>query len=232
MAVAVVSRSQWGARWPIPQGRHVPLSARRFTVTHWPGGTASLDEAANVRNIEAFHVQQQRWACIGYNFLVGRSGRVFEGAGRDTRGIHEASRNTDGFGICLMVSIGEAAPWPMLDATRALYEQLCHQTGRRLTMSWHSAHFATQCPGPSVTQWTRAGMPSGGGPLGDDDMTPDQARQLADIQARLATGLPGTPGNDQPNGFGSLQTLDWRVRDLFGRVERLERTVLDAIRQR
>jgi hypothetical protein len=161
--VAILPRTSWGATRPVPGGRAVPLSSRRFYVVHWPGTTAGADPAAMIRGIDSAHARQG-WAVIGYNFLVSRDGRVWEGCGRDVRGIHSPPRNTDGFGVCCLISINETPPQPLLDATRALYDQLSAQCGRQLARSWHSADAATQCPGPQLTAWVRGGMLAGPAP--------------------------------------------------------------------
>lgn len=155
--VAIVGRGGWGAARGIPGGRHVAPSARRHFVVHWPGGSVGADERQMVRNIDSSHARQG-WAVVGYNFLVGQSGTIYEGAGRDVRGIHEASRNTDGWGCCVMHAVGTQPSQAALNATRALYDHLCGVAGRRLEMSVHNRWFATQCAGPSLTAWVRGGM--------------------------------------------------------------------------
>lgn len=162
--VRIITRREWGAQFSIPGGRHVAPSARRFFVVHWPGSAVGADERAVVRAIERSHRQGQGWAAApGYNFLVGRSGTIYEGCGRDVRGIHSPPRNTDGWGVCVMIAVGETPPQAALNATRALYNWLNGVAGRTLSMSWHGQHFATGCPGPNLTQWVRNGMPTTGG---------------------------------------------------------------------
>ena len=162
--VAVVSRAQWGAVLPIPAGRHVSPGTRRFYVVHWPVMT-SRDERQWCRDIERIHAEQ--WGMIGYNFLVGMSGSVYEGCGRDVRGIHSPPRNVDGWGVCvLQPSTPSGVPTAPVSAeartaTRALYEELSGVAGRRLGMSWHGQDFPTACPGPDLTRWVRDGMPAG-----------------------------------------------------------------------
>lgn len=164
----VIPRAEVGYTRGIPGGRHVPLSARRFFVAHWPV-MAARDERQWCRDIDRMHANQG-WAVIGYNFLVGQSGNVYEGAGRDTRGIHSPPRNTDGIGVVfLQPSTAAGVPTApmsqaMRNAGRELYETLCAQAGRRLSMSWHGQHFATACPGPDVRGWVQSGMPATGGP--------------------------------------------------------------------
>lgn len=162
--VAIVSRRAWGAQFTIPGGRHVAPSARRWFVVHWPGSAVAGDERAVVRAIERSHRQGQGWqAAPGYNFLIGRSGTIYEGCGQNVRGIHSPPRNTDGFGVCVMIAPGEPVPQAARNACRALYEHLCRVTGRRLGMAGHNTHFATACPGPALSEWVRQGMPATGG---------------------------------------------------------------------
>jgi peptidoglycan hydrolase-like protein with peptidoglycan-binding domain len=161
--VAIVTRAQWRAPTPIPGGRNVPLSSRRWFVVHWPGSAVGGDAAQAVRNIDHFHRTGNRWAVIGYNFLVARDGTIFEGAGLNTRGIHEPSRNTDGFGVCCLISVGESPPQAMLNATRALHAWLSGRAGRTLSMGFHGQFSATAFAGPALNQWVRNGMPATGG---------------------------------------------------------------------
>jgi len=160
--VAVVTRDEWGAAFAIPTDRHVPLSARRAFVVHWPGGNVGADEAAVVRSIERQHRQTQGWlSAPGYNFLVGQSGAIFEGCGRDVRGVHSPPRNVDGFGVCVLAPITTPASPAALASTRDLYDDLSRVCGRELVRTWHAADFATACPGPQLIEWVRGGMDAG-----------------------------------------------------------------------
>jgi hypothetical protein len=185
-APPIVTRAQWGAAFTIPGGRHVAPSARRFTVVHWPGGNVSGDEAAIVRSIERQHRGQGWGAAPGYNYLVGQSGTIFEGCGRDVRGAHSPPRNVDGWGICIMAPMNAPATTAAMDATRVLRDWLCSVAGRDLAMSWHGEHWATGCPGAQLTTWTRAGMPSSGSrPLPEPDPDPHRGRRR-----RVVLGWP------------------------------------------
>ncbi len=166
MALTIVSRAQWGARFPMSSNR-VALSSRCFFVAHYPAAAGAVtNEEATIRSIEQQHANQGWSARPGYNFLIGMSGRIYEGCGRDVQGVHCPGRNTDGFGVCFLQ--GGHAPrmgvQTFSDAAkasgRALYDQLCQQTGRTLTMGWHGLYHPTACAGPDIIAWVRAGMPS------------------------------------------------------------------------
>jgi hypothetical protein len=161
----IVTRREWGAATSIPSGRAVAPSTRRYFVVHWPVMNVT-DEAAACRSIERIH-RNQGWAIgPGYNYLVGMSGAIYEGCGRDVRGIHSPPRNTDGWGVCVLqpATGSGAAIAPISDAaktsTRALYDWLGVVAGRRLQQWWHGRDFATACPGPQLIAWVQAGMPA------------------------------------------------------------------------
>ena len=162
----IVSRREWGAATTIPGGRFVSPSARRFFVVHWPV-MGTRDERQWCRDIERMHRGQGWAAAPGYNFLVGMSGTIYEGAGRDVRGIHSPPHNTDGWGCCvLQPSTGAGVPTAPISpaaktATRALYDWLCSVSGRSLNQWWHGRDFATACPGNDLRAWVAGGMQTG-----------------------------------------------------------------------
>lgn len=162
----IVTRREWGAATSIPGGRGVAPGSRRYFVVHWPV-MSSRDERQWCRDIERIHRGNGWAAAPGYNYLVGQSGTIFEGCGRDVRGIHSPPRNTDGWGICvLQPSTGAGRPTAAISdaakrSTRQLYEWLNTVAGRRLNMWWHGRDHATACPGPDLRAWVQAGMPAG-----------------------------------------------------------------------
>ena len=51
-----------------------------------------------VRSIQNFHIDDRGWADIGYHFLVGENGKVYEGRGWDRQGAHSPGFNNDAYG--------------------------------------------------------------------------------------------------------------------------------------
>ena len=187
----IVSRREWGAATSVPGGRGQPLSTRRFFVVHWPV-MSDRNEHQWCRDIERIHRNQGYAVGPGYNFLVGQSGTIYEGAGRDNRGIHCPGRNEDGFGVCMLqpstaggtptAAVSQAAK----NGARALYDWLCSATGRTLTRTWHGAHFATACPGPDLRAWVQAGMPATGGAPGPGPEQPPAIEEVEMITSALS----------------------------------------------
>ncbi|MCW2614185.1 MAG: N-acetylmuramoyl-L-alanine amidase, family 2 [Frankiales bacterium] len=114
---AIVTRAQWGADESIRRGspsynRTVKVGFVHHTAS---SNTYTADQAAAmVRGIYAYHVKSNGWSDIGYNFLVDRYGRAYEGrAGGIDRyvvGAHTGGFNTDSFGVSLLGDFSTVAP--------------------------------------------------------------------------------------------------------------------------
>jgi hypothetical protein len=242
MSVPIISRATWGARvWPTDQVPHqVPASERRFFVVHHDGANPVLREGASIpRAIDAEH-RAQGWAGIGYNFVVTQAGLIFEGRGWDLVGAHCPGRNRDGIGVQVAIG-GDQVPSPAaLHAVRELYDEASRRSGRALTKTWHGAHYGTECPGPRLVAWVRAGMPDPTfipTPLEDDvPLTADEIERIAQRTAELVTGLgarnpvlvdPGTGAGKLPDGrpIDALPTVVGEIQH----EQAAQRTLLERI---
>ncbi|QBI19237.1 hypothetical protein ER308_06570 [Egibacter rhizosphaerae] len=106
---SVISRAQWGADESWRSGSPRAASSLRFGVVHHTvtGNGYSQGEAAGVvRGIYRYHAISRGWNDIGYNFLVDRFGRIYEGrAGgieRPIVGAHAGGFNTGSVGIAVI----------------------------------------------------------------------------------------------------------------------------------
>ena len=102
---SIISRRGWGARAPRSIARF-PSSPVRFVVIHHGGSraycTTQSSCTAIVRGYQNHHMNIKGWLDIGYNFVVGEDGNVYEGRGWDNVGAHEPAYNGDGIGICII----------------------------------------------------------------------------------------------------------------------------------
>ncbi|MCW2681774.1 MAG: N-acetylmuramoyl-L-alanine amidase, family 2 [Frankiales bacterium] len=113
----IITRAQWGADESIRRGSPSYNSTVKVGFVHH---TASSNDytreqaAAMVRGIYAYHVKSNGWADIGYNYLVDRYGRAYEGrAGgldRFVVGAHTGGFNTDSFAVSLLGDFSTVAP--------------------------------------------------------------------------------------------------------------------------
>ena len=113
----IITREQWGADESIRRGKPSYNSTVKVGFVHH---TASSNDytreqaAAMVRGIYAYHVKSNGWSDIGYNYLVDRYGRAYEGrAGgldRFVVGAHTGGFNTDSFAVSLLGDFSTVAP--------------------------------------------------------------------------------------------------------------------------
>ncbi|MDQ1485882.1 MAG: hypothetical protein QOJ62_1575, partial [Actinomycetota bacterium] len=72
------------------------------------------DVPAIIRSIYAFHVQSEGWCDVGYNFLVDKFGRIWEGrfGGIDQAplGAHTGGFNTNSFGVSMIGEFSSLTP--------------------------------------------------------------------------------------------------------------------------
>jgi hypothetical protein len=113
----ILTRAQWGADESIRRGRPSYNKTVKVGFVHH---TASSNDyspeqaAAMVRGIYAYHVKSNGWSDIGYNFLVDRFGRAYEGraGGMDkfVIGAHTGGFNADSFAVALLGDFSTVPP--------------------------------------------------------------------------------------------------------------------------
>ncbi|KAF3428666.1 hypothetical protein E2986_14107 [Frieseomelitta varia] len=100
----IISRSQWGARRP-SSVRNLAEDPAPFVVIHHSDSDSCITQAicqARVRSFQNHHMNNKNWADIGYNFLVGEDGNVYEGRGWGKHGSHSKPYNSKSIGICII----------------------------------------------------------------------------------------------------------------------------------
>merc|ERR1711970_439144 len=100
----IISREEWGARPPVEESNRLPDNLPMLFVHH-SAMTECSDRAscsAAVREIQDLHMDNNGWWDIGYSFLIGGDGQVYEGRGFNVQGAHTGGFNTEGYGVCFM----------------------------------------------------------------------------------------------------------------------------------
>jgi hypothetical protein len=125
------------------------------------------DDLSTMLAVQTLHREQNNWADVGYHYLIGKSGAVYEGRDIRARGAHVAGYNTGTIGVCLLGNFEEDTPPPVQIAAAhtligwlATTFALTHIDGHRAFNDW------TQCPGVNLTASlddfaTRAGLTVG-----------------------------------------------------------------------
>ena len=123
----VVPRAEWGGDAVVPRARPSYGAVEVTFVHHTENANAygPDDSAAIVLAIAKYHRDIKGWNDVGYNFLVDRYGRIYEGraGGIDLPviGAHAQGYNARSTGIAILGSFtGEPAPAAALDAVARL----------------------------------------------------------------------------------------------------------------
>jgi hypothetical protein len=108
-APAIAPRAAWDANEKIVRAHPLYASSIRLAVVHHtatPNDYTPDQAPAIVRAIELYHVQANGWNDLGYNFLVDRFGRIYEGRGggitRNVIGAHAQGFNTGSVGVAVI----------------------------------------------------------------------------------------------------------------------------------
>lgn len=120
-APAVISRAQWGADESLRTGSPAYSPSIKVGIVHHTASTNTYtpeQAAAQVRSIYAYHTRGQGWSDIGYNFLVDKFGRVYEGRyggiDRAVVGAHSGGFNSNTFGVAALGNYQEATAPPAM----------------------------------------------------------------------------------------------------------------------
>lgn len=195
-APPIVSRAEWGADESLRRGTRDFAPITRAIVHHTVTANAEPDPAARVRAIHEFHVVGNRWADIGYNFLVDAAGRIYEGrsagtgppfgedgAGHGVIGAHADGHNTGTVGIAVLGTYTGAGAVPTQAALDAVAAVVAWKFGNRGieprgagSLISHRDVVATGCPGeglhrqlPQLRERSAARIAAASRPAGDDD---------------------------------------------------------------
>ena len=122
-APAIITRSQWGADESLKRTsggcRRRFFKVQQLFVHHTAGSNSDTNFKATMRAMYWYHAVRRGWCDLGYNFVVGRNGTIFEGRwarnyrpwelhnsedlkGRAAAGAHVSGFNSGSVGVSLM----------------------------------------------------------------------------------------------------------------------------------
>ncbi|XP_057699646.1 N-acetylmuramoyl-L-alanine amidase [Corythoichthys intestinalis] len=162
----IIPRCQWRANdrkeTPIPLS--LPLHFLYVHHTYEPSQPClSFSQCSmDMRAMQRFHQEVRNWSDIGYSFVVGSDGYVYEGRGWNLLGTHTRGHNSRGFGVSIIGNYTSALP--SRHAMDLLRHRLtrCAVDGGRLvanyTVHGHRQMVNyTSCPGDAffseITKW-------------------------------------------------------------------------------
>ncbi|KAF7380689.1 hypothetical protein HZH68_016554 [Vespula germanica] len=101
----IVTREEWKARKPLGE-QQLERTPTPYVVIHH-GGIRQYcydQEACSkiVRSYQNLHIDDRGWFDLGYNFVIGEDGNVYEGRGWNKVGAHAPGYNFQSIGICII----------------------------------------------------------------------------------------------------------------------------------
>jgi hypothetical protein len=163
---AILTRRDWGADESKRGDGPFHGQAHIAFVHHTDGSNtySSAQVPGIIRGIYDFHVNGQGWSDIGYNFLVDRFGRIWEGryggVDRAVIGAHTMNYNSWSFGVSAIGNFSSTTPpTAMLDAIERVIAWKFSVHGNPATgtvyardkyfnrVSGHRDGYSTACPG-------------------------------------------------------------------------------------
>lgn len=165
----IIPRCMWGAEpyRGTPTNLTLPLSFMYIHHTHTPSQPCLTFQqcSADMRSMQRFHQEDRGWDDIGYSFVAGSDGHIYEGRGWHWRGAHTLAHNSKGFGVSF---IGDyMTRLPSQHAMGLVRDQLasCAVGGGRLEANFivhgHRQVVNTACPGDAlyneIRGWERFG---------------------------------------------------------------------------
>ncbi|XP_054736100.1 peptidoglycan-recognition protein LC-like [Anastrepha obliqua] len=108
----IVSKDEWFAEAVKDDIDKLKLPVPRVVISHTASTICEnkVQCDARVQSVQAFHIHSNGWSDIGYNFLVGGNGLVYEGRGWYEEGAHTKGYNKDGIGIAFIGTFNEEVP--------------------------------------------------------------------------------------------------------------------------
>ena len=125
----IFSRAQWGADERMRDSSSLQYGEVHAGFVHHTvnaNGYSRAQVPSIMRGIYAYHTQSRGWSDIGYNFLVDRFGRIWEGrfggVDRPVVGAHAGGYNGDAFGMSAIGNFDITGPSSaMVDAYARLF---------------------------------------------------------------------------------------------------------------
>ncbi|CAF2385344.1 unnamed protein product [Rotaria sp. Silwood2] len=171
---SIVTRSQWGAR--AAKSRTAMTTPVQYVVIHHTTGgtcTTKSDCITKMKGFQNYHMDSNGWDDIGYSFLVGEDGNIYEGRGWTYVGAHTYGYNSKSIGISVIGDYSSRKPNAgAINAVKALIK--CGVSRGYIRSNYilrgHRDLDSTACPGNAfyneIKTWTnyRSLARSGMGP--------------------------------------------------------------------
>uniref|UniRef100_A0A7N4PT25 Peptidoglycan recognition protein 2 n=1 Tax=Sarcophilus harrisii TaxID=9305 RepID=A0A7N4PT25_SARHA len=168
---AILPRCRWQAApyRGTPKMLKLPLGFLYVHHTYEPNQpcTSFSQCAADMRSMQRFHQDIRGWDDIGYSFVAGADGYVYEGRGWRWVGAHTLGHNSLGFGVSIIGNYTATLPAArVLSTVRDSLPRCALRAGYLrpdYTVQGHRQLVRTECPGDAlyrqISTWPHFGPP-------------------------------------------------------------------------
>ena len=110
----IVNRRTWLAQPAVRRSNNLTHPVPYVVILHTATESCHTQAACVyiVRNVQSFHIESNGWNDIGYSFLVGGDGSVYEGRGWDIEGAFTLGYNRLAIGISFIGTFMSELPTP------------------------------------------------------------------------------------------------------------------------
>ena len=107
----IIRRSEWDAR-PAKSITYFSDAVSYVFMYHSVSPVCEDDRSCKdrIREFQRYHMNDNHWDDIGYTFLVGGDGSIYEGRGWNRVGAHTKGFNADSYGFCVIGDFRTAKP--------------------------------------------------------------------------------------------------------------------------
>ncbi len=154
----IVRRRYW-TKQSVRSNHRAMGSVNRITIHHTGehGDIAKLPDLDVVKRIENYHRNERKWAAIGYHYLVGRDGKIYEGRPAKYQGAHTRSNNRNNLGISMIGDFNKRKPGGVqLAALESILNDMRSKYGvSRRKVFGHRDLSPSVCPGKHLYAWLK-----------------------------------------------------------------------------
>lgn len=154
----IIPRCMWGAQpyKGTPTNLTLPLSFMYIHHTATPSKPCLSFEqcSADMRSMQRFHQEDRGWDDIGYSFVAGSDGHIYQGRGWHWQGAHTLGHNSKGYGVSFIGDYSHNLP--SSHSMMLVRDKLasCAVGGGRLVENFvlqgHRQVRETSCPGDAL----------------------------------------------------------------------------------
>ncbi|XP_020793319.2 peptidoglycan recognition protein 6 [Boleophthalmus pectinirostris] len=154
----IIKRCTWGAEPYRGTPTYLGLPLRYLYIHHTAQPSQpclTFDQcAADMRSMQRYHQNTNGWADIGYSFVAGSDGNLYEGRGWNWMGAHTAGQNSISYGVAFIGDYTSVLPsGQSLELVRNKFTTCAVRLGNLVSsyiVHGHRQASATSCPGDAL----------------------------------------------------------------------------------